>query len=467
MSEVSYFVALKTDFVEEDLLQCLGSKVMQVTANIWLLDLSPFYGYWLKEALKQDRVIPALWRKALNQAFGSEEFDLQIDYKAALASHPWRALLLLFSMEENGQFGFVDGRSNLGHKLLSGLSWASWGKSLEVVSELWETQKLPRFKLSVLRGQLQRFRLAMDRLSIKKPSASKNLKAKALQNRYGKHLSWAWGWTFSNKVEGYFPWKSHNFCPPPVVKRFLDEASFYWEPISHHLVEDLDKICGHLRSQVVTRLDWLLTFEDMTEVLVPLSFRNPHDLMSEQGAHPTVLIHAKNSIESLFKNIIKEGESPNLILSWELTLVESLTLPMLQFDIFGEALEEDSGELTLAKLENQISVPLHRFTLSEDWTPENSFRQWEGEKAEGKTTQENASLKYAALLRPLYLWKKPKPIATLKPEKLTFLESSMNKWWLETQENAHRQYYSETSLEGSRWVFFDGKGGWFEHGIFS
>ena len=435
---------------------------MQVQDQIWILDLSPFYGYWLKEALKTGKVIPALWRKALNQAFGTQDLDLQVDYRAALASHPWRALLLLFSMAENQQFGFLDGRSNLGHKLLSGLSWSSWSAALDSVSNLWESQKLPRFKASVLTGQRQRFMLAMDRLAIKKPSASKNLKAKALQNRYGKHLSWAWGWTFSARVEGYFPWKNHSFVPPPKVMRFLDEASFYWEPISYHLIEDLDKICDHLRSKVVTRLDWLLTFEDMTEILVPLCFRNPHDLLSERGAHPTVLIHAKTSIEALFKDIIKPEESPNLVLSWELTLVESLSLPMLQFDIFGEALEEDSGELTLAKLENQLSVPLQRFALSEDWTPEDSFRNWEGEQV-----KEDASLKHAALMRPLYLWKDPKPIAPLQAEKLKFLESSMNKWWLPAQENAHRQYYQEVTFEGSRWVFFDGKGGWFEHGIFS
>ena len=455
---VNLFMALETVREEEEVLQCFTGKVMRWDTNLWLLDLGTFYSYWLERAIQHKSSVTTLWREVLNQTFGSQEMDVQEDYRAALAGDPWRALLLLNGMKENRKFGFVDGRSKMGRRLLSQVSWNAWWQGLSGLTEVWGKQKLPRFKASKLRKQGERFKLAMDRLGIKKPLESKILTLSGIKTRYGRCLSWVWAWTFDQTVEARFPWRNHLFQQPPKVKRFLEDASFYWEPLSVLLQEDLDQLCDALGYQLVTRIHWTITLEDMTEMIIPIQFRNPHDLKSEKGEHLTVLLQAQAAIEAFFKQHLEEEEIPSLILNWTLELMEMMTLPSIQYDIFGEAFEEESGELTLARLENQLSVPLQRFVMTEDWVPETSFKAWEGEGA-----NQDLSLKEAAFTRPLYLWAKPKPIPQLAVEGLEFLESSMNAWWLPEQENAHRQYFRE----GNRWVFYDGKGSWFEHGIFA
>ena len=144
-------MALETTLEEEENLQCLSGKVMRWDKNLWLLDLGAFYSYWLERAIQNKSSITTVWREVLNQTFGSKEMDLQEDYRAALTGHPWRALLLLYTMKEQKKFGLLDGRSNVGRRLLSQVSWNAWWQGVSGLEKVWEKQKLPRFKASKLR----------------------------------------------------------------------------------------------------------------------------------------------------------------------------------------------------------------------------------------------------------------------------------------------------------------------------
>jgi len=498
------YMALTAGDEAQDKLQFLTTRVMRWSEQSWILDISPFVRYWRTRAQSAGVTVVSLWRTALNRIFeptgdsGREKvIAISPPYRAACATNPWLALLMLYGMEARGVQGLVWQQSRTGKSLLSGTSWDVWWRGTVAVNDHFLAVKRKGFQPARFRAQCHRLKLGVARLGFRLPGEMHILNEQGVKKRFGSELALLWRWTFDETVgrsrEGSetgsgqavpflyrisFPWQGFRFREPLLVKRYPDYSLEHWEQIAPLLSEDLDRLCLCLEKsgEQVVRLDWTVTLEDLTCLQVPILFRNPHDLRREAGDHRTALSQARYAFEDAAREHYPpspEGdvETVLLISNWELALSESLVVPDVCFDIFGEMAEKE-GELDiLLRLENELPVVLNRFSTIRDWLPEDSYtcRELAWEEAEDYPTDMQRSLDAIAEERPLYIRSKPLPLKVSdRKSRGRFLESTLDKWWQKGGPALiERNYFKHVDGDGNAtWIFRDSAGEWYQHGIF-
>ena len=487
------FIALETTETDPQFLRCFTTEVMRWDENIWIMDISLFVSYWQSRAARSGLRPVSLWRKVLTRFLEEENSDLDAgiismssSYIAGCASNPWSAVLLLYAMKAKGIKGLVSLNSRSGQSLYRGLLWDTWWQMVSIIAIHFSKTGSKGFRQAIFRKQCQRFKLAIPRLGFKCPLDMNILNHAGIKRRFGTVSATLWSWAYGGKPEknetvqqSGFPWRPWKFKAPLVIKRFPDYPLSLWEQFTLPLIEDMDKLCEQIRNsgQRVIRIDWRVTLEDMSELHVPIRFRNPHDPQSEAGDHHTTLLQANYGfIEAAGKwfsseNMTGDSDSLPSVISWKLELSASLIVPDIMLDIFGEAGEKDSDMDILLRLENELPVNLIRYTPQSDWLPEDSYLEGNpGTEAVSPPGPEiNRSLVAAAEERPLYIRHSPLPL-TIEKEytPAVFLESTMNKWWKEEHTGVlERNYYKQIDPDGnSVWVFRDSLGHWYQHGIF-
>jgi len=513
------FIALESKEENRENLQCLTNQVMRWSEDVWILDLSAFFGYWQKRAEMLNTGVTSLWRTVFNQLFSTEdlfgaETGVGVDtdpqqikvisispaYRACCAQNPWLAALMLNCMRERAVKGLILQKSKFGQSLFRQISWIAWWQGVSAIETHFSEQKFKGFKQAKFRSQYRRLEAAMLRLGFRFPWEMHILNTDGVKKRFGTSMADLWRWTYGRELspveslyhEG-FPWKNYLFRAPPAVKHHLDYSVILWEQIAPFLREDLDKLCDALgsSSEKVTRLDWHLTFDDLSKLQVPIRFRNPHDLLAEKGDHTTALLQASYifaaAAREKFPQTGKDSTPPEAppIISWEIMLSASLIIPDVFYNIFGEISEQGSDIDILLRLENELPVDLNRFSPQKDWLPEDSYINEAPAQDEEETpvSEIDRSLEAVAEDRPLYIRQPPLPLKSLKePGEDRFLESTMNKWWREAktsrraEETARREkevaslernYFKHVDEDGNAtWIFQDSHGEWYQHGIF-
>jgi hypothetical protein len=265
--------------------------------------------------------------------------------------------------------------------------------------------------------------------------------------------------------------------------------------------------------------------EDLETIEIFVSFRHPHDLQKEKGAHATVL----SQLESRFFQISKErfwedqriGEGSDFypIMAWDLAIAEAIALPHTSCDLFGD-MEEKQQESAFLLLSNQVAdqsgTGFARFEMLSDFWPEDSFQCQEGvavkikEQSNSRIKQHEAqrsrgvrglrstkarrdeeattcckeipqeqlpALMASAKARPLYVFKEPKALPIIEnglpaTTQKKLLEIVSPKWWKNFDSSTpldagRRRYYTWVTAKGEAlWTFQDAKGRWFWHGVF-
>jgi hypothetical protein len=491
--QVEFFIALETGKQTREILQSLTTEVMQWTENIWIMDLSRFYGYWLKQARRSAMSPQALWRKVFNRLLGEEPMENQSKiislspiYRTCSAHNPWSAVLLLQAMRKRQVTGLISLDSRSGQSLFREISWKTWWEQVELLELHLQTAKFKGFKKAGFKGQCKRLKLAAPRLDFKRPWELHILNRAGMKKRFGETLANVWSWSYERNrkpaqtiYQTQFPWKPWQFAPPPRIIRHPDYPLLYWEQISPLLMEDLSKLCTLQKnsSEKVTRIDWQLTFEGLEKLKVPIRFRNPHSLLDEKEKHTTALLQANYGFtEAINKRFPIDPQGGGLdimppILCWEIQITGCLHIPDLVLDIFGGTQEEIRELDALLQLENELPVNLSRFSSREDWLPEDSFLEehFESEEIATENPETSRSLEALAEERPLYIRSSPLPVQSMgKKTADSFLESTMTKWWKAGQSpGQERNYFKHIDPEGnSLWVFQDTAGQWYQHGIF-
>lgn len=497
------YMALAAETEEREKLQFLTTQVMRWSDGIWILDISPFVRYWRRRAQAAGSTVLGLWRTALERVFPApDEADrekvvsISVPYRAACAVNPWLAVLMLDGMQARGISGLIWQESRTGRALLSGCDWDCWWRGAAVLSDHFLAAGRKGFKPAKFRKQIHRLKLAALRLGLRCPGEMKILNEAGVQKRFGPELALLWRWRFDPGAAGFrdpaggsesapflyrieFPWQVFRFRASPLVKRSPDYALERWEQVAPLLKEDLDKLCRCLEQsgEQVIRLDWRVTLEDMRCLHVPIRFRNPHDLRREAGDHRTALLQARYAFEDAVRDVLSldsetgESEGVLLICHWELTLSETLVVPDICLDIFGEIAEKEEELEILLRLENELPVALHRFSARRDWLPEDSFspRELALEDLEPPPDAMQRSLAAVAETRPLYIRSDPLPLAERGfNERGRFLESTLDKWWQKAGPAlTERHYFKHIDADGNAtWVFQDSAGVWYQHGIF-
>ncbi|MBU3917942.1 hypothetical protein KKA14_20635 [bacterium] len=487
------FIAIETRKADQWFLQCLTTEVMQWTEDIWIMSMALFDSYWKARAAETGVKPVSLWRKTFNRLLGpkaeeshSNVITMSPAYCACCAHNPWSAILLLYGMKEKGVKGLISLNSGFGQSLFREISWNVWWQAISAIENHLKEAKTKGFKQATFKKQCQRLKLAIPRLGFKRPGDMTILHHQGVKTRFGIIMANLWSWTYDNPLKEKktiyqtgFPWKSWTFRSPPSIKRSLDYPLSTWDQIAPLLVEDFDKLSHEFKNsgQRVTRIDWKIILEDMSECQIPIRFRNPHDLQSESGSHDTALLQANYGFFAALKEKYPSNNETSShflipsVLNWQLKLSTFLSVPNIMLDIFGEAKEETSDIDVLLRLENELPVRLVRFAFHSDWLPEDSFQEEEldAENHNWRDSDINRSLEAAAEGRPLYIRDAPLLLTTTKGlPNSTFLENTMNKWWKnDTPSVMERSYFKVIDPDGNAvWVFKDSSGHWYQHGIF-
>ncbi|MCP4754825.1 MAG: hypothetical protein GY866_28450, partial [Proteobacteria bacterium] len=392
--------------------------------------------------------------------------------------------LMLSWMKEKDVSGLILRKSRFGQSLFGEIPWEIWWREISLVENHFLNSKPKGFTQAKFRNQCRRLELAAVRLGFRLPQEMNVLNYSGVRNRFGTTIANVWKWSYGREANAEatlcqtgFPWKEHRFREPPFVKRHLEYPLVLWERIAPLLDEDLDKLCGSLGAsgERVTRLDWHVTLDDLSEFHIPIRFRNPHDMRREKGNHLAALLQANYSFTTAarerFPAESDDDYSVPPIVGWEIVLSATLVIPDILYDIFGEIAEKESDIEVLLRLENELPVRLNRFTPQKEWLPEDSY----SEKGFGPGEEEmvsseiERSLDAVAEDRPLYIRNQPLPLQDLKPPTTErFLESTMDKWWKEKDPgHIERNYFKHIDSRGNAtWVFQDSNGRWYQHGIF-
>ena len=499
------YMALETGSEEREKLQSLTTQVMRWSEEIWILDISPFFRYWQIRSQAADSAVIPLWRTALNRIFEIPDvpdpekiIPLASAYRATCAVNPWLSVLMLYEMQERNIRGLVPQQSRVGQTLLKNVGWKCWWQGASAISDHFLAAKTKGFKPAHFRKQCHRLKLGMSRLNIRRPGEMSILNESGVKKRFGAELGRLWRWTFAERSgrspstlsensvgpapflqRSGFPWQDYRFRDSPLVRRCLDYPLERWEQLAPLLVEDLDKLCGRLENsgEQVSRIDWQVTLDDLKQLRVPIGFRNPHNLLREKGKHRTALSLAERAFEGAVReqfpptSAAEEAEAAPLIHNWELVLSETLIVPDIFFDIFGEIAGKEGDLDILLRLENELPVPLNRFASCRDWLPEDSYTctELDWKEAESSPSEMQRSLDAVAEERPLYIRSEPTLLPGIEPKRQgRFLESTLSKWWQAGGPAAiERNYFKHIDPDGNAtWIFQDSAGNWYQHGIF-
>lgn len=530
------YLALELEEDQDELiLQALTPKIMAWSDGVWLLDLSRCASYWQSRAEQSgssigERTEPqAPLKRANHDPVDLSSFlsNLLADlcgetYRATLAPHPWQALLMLSEMGERHLQGLLVASSPFGQSLLNDISWDSWWScTTALVPHLTQAGRR-RWNPTVFRRQCRDLQRAAQRLGLSSAGTLRSIPTPALVRRFGATLGelrdWAYGYkhtsTDSHKAVGMrllfqeeetdnsfpsgFPWHSVTSTQNPSVVRHLETPLREWDHLEPLLRDDFDRLClldSWCKGERIVSLEWRLTLSDLTPLLIPLHFRHPHALHTEQGSHKTALLQAFYAFENTQKArrqrpCLRDGYEPIptlfAIASWELCITERLTLPRQSLGLFGDQSTVEDGvshpSHHLLRLENKLSIPLTAFNLCSDWLPEDSFTPAPRDALSLENAPDTLSryahdLAAAALCkdRPLFLYKEPELLtegAILKAK--VFSERTMHKWWdvsqdcsNDTKKVLQRDYYRIMDrYHRSLWIYRDSLGQHFIHGIY-
>lgn len=459
---------------------------------IWLLDLRPVWPYWCHQAGISGHKIQTNDQESLH-AFLRQAISL-LAGEGALAvmdASPWRALMGIEVMRERGLDGFVFGHNPIGRNLVNEASWDIWFRLADEVALHWFGCGRERFNLQVFRRQAHQMAQGMERLGIRNPVALVEMPALAIRRRYGAALHDLWLWTANlhgDDESGLigFPWVLWRQQESIQVKRHLDTPLLEWEHIETVLRDDVDRLCAQLEKLGVGRvlsLEWRVVFLDLSCLVIPIRFRHPHDLPAESPHHRTALLQAcyafEDAIPTAMGAAVDLGLYEKAIGSWELLVTEKIILPPVMRDLFGSIM--DSGEDRLQELENRLPVPLNAYEVTSNWIPEDGYcLRIPGHSGDPTTELKQSedvshpSLQALGLRRPLFVY--PKPRACPQPVNhsrgWSFCERIMDKWWrsgsASIQGSMQRDYYMmRDEDERSVWVFKDGSGKWYVHGMYN
>lgn len=466
------YIAVEFPGAVPEQVQCLTANVMQWDENVWLMDLAPVWSYWHRQAARARQDMRLLWRQILQRSFYPESrvgdvINLKSPFSAVAATHPWLALLLLKRMKERRVTGFLTQQSDSATYLWRDMGWDVLWECADEVARHWEETRTKKFRASNFQQEKIKFTRAVKRLNLMRPLDMKHISIEEIRRRFGGWWARIWEWTWQQAADGdQFPWHSWAYPVPPQVNRHLDEAMWAWSQLEESLREDFDRLSERITDRHrVQVLRWSWVKSDASADSVLIRFRHPHSLHQERGEQRTALLQAFYQFEAWQQQqeaTEEEGISPPYLVSWTISVEQSLVLaPMIQ-DLFGDLNEEQEGEQALSRLENELPIPLQRFDYGADWLPEYSSVPF-GLGVEGVSRNAYAA---AARRRPLFLYRTPQPLKEAVC-RYQFVESVGERWW-DGMSALTRQYFRITTRRRQDlWAYRDAQGAWWVHGIFA
>lgn len=465
-TELPPYLGIKGNTVAEDCF-ALGTKVMRWSEDIVLIDLKNVMNYW-KWSAAGEELLP-YFEKLLIKIFGEQKF--------CFGHHPFQTVLALGYQDEV----FCCLGTPQGDLFFRQQTWDHWKSSLLELKN--HIKKSEQAELGRAIGKWERF---LERMKISRPFEILSIKQDSLERRFGKWIGRVWDWTFRNfrmgvevaeqgdlfqtnfgMVEISFPWHGIEQKEQPQVKRFLEFPLLDWDPMVELLKEDMHKLLKEnreLKNQRVTKMNWVVTLENLEEHSCSIIFRNPHSLVDDAPDFETTLFQAYYSYLSMMKKIEEREDSLDFpikmaTMGWRITVTESMRVAHKNEDML-------SGSVSSVRLdmENKLPLSLESFGLKPSFFPETSY----GHQNEDYLGEKLPWLA-GAKRKPLFVFRNIEPLVLEGNYKRTFLERVSCLWWQGANpEMGERDYYLIEDEKGIMWwAYQDPMGGWYKHGLFS
>jgi hypothetical protein len=277
--EVSVYLTVISTDLELENLHILTPHVMLWDEGIWLLNLTACLSYWQLEAQAKCETLSQTLQRILDHMSSAHS------YHAALASHPWQALLLALQLEDKGFRGLITREGRIGRNLAASLSWDIWWRCCERYVIYDATANA----MTTFQQQKRAMQQAMERLTCQSPAQLKSMPVAQIQRRFGGLIASLWDMTFPSvddrtlgRTAGtHFPWQPQVARKPLSCKRHLDFPSQDWHIIEAFLREDLNRLCADCPLQPPRSPD-IHTFS-------PSTFSAPRIPPSEDSSTPDFL----------------------------------------------------------------------------------------------------------------------------------------------------------------------------------
>lgn len=439
----------------ESQIQCLGSRVMAWGAQSWLVDLDPFVGYWQHIATTHHTTVSALWKTRIAEAIVGitpSQLDTplaveQVPVYAVWDYSPLRALIMMEEMKRTQRFGWIWPNSVRHTELWRSVSWETWTIVVNELIEHWGHSPL-KLDIPKTKAAAKRLHITAQRLRLT-PGQLHRLPIDGIQRRYGPWIARLCGWLNDRHAQDthYFPWKLWRTDPPLSISRSLDTPTCVWDYCTQEIIDDLDTLSRQCANAIV-QMDWHIQLEHGDAFCLPLRFRLPHILSTEQGRHNTVRLHLAAEYRRWMERTISSPKPRVWIKAWTIEISGRVTATISRPTLFEWTADAEQNH-RLETITNQVTTPLHRYNWAPHWTPELGY-------IDSVTTDKvmpllNTTVPPSALSRPLFTTTTPQPFRTAYNQRI-FTEAVMAPWWQSTSIPPER-YYSVAQDSNRRWVW--------------
>ncbi len=122
------FMAIQTPIWDDALAEMFTPGSMIWSDRIRIFDLRSCREFWLAEAEKRGVTALTLFGELLEAHFlvKSRALSLDLSFRAATASHPWQAVLLVHLMTHRGTNGCINGSGPFGAQWVAQMPWLVW-----------------------------------------------------------------------------------------------------------------------------------------------------------------------------------------------------------------------------------------------------------------------------------------------------------------------------------------------------
>ena len=434
---------------------------MHWDSDHWIIDLDTFIPYWKTEAEAQRIPVVTLWKRILSQQLfghGPDEIQTplaleQLPIYAVWDRSPFRALLLLSHMKHTQATGWILPGSARYQQLWTSITWDTWESVARQVLEHWDHRKPKGFNRSRVQHSLHRLRLTAERLALK-PSQLDRLPIEGIQRRYGPWIARLCQWILDPKSirnTPDFPWETWYLSPRAQCQRHLDNPTRKWAECTQELIDDLDKI-AHQTTAKITELEWLIRFTTEDTLRIPIRFRTPHALRTEQGTHRTALLQLMGA----FTTATKGRRQTPYISGWHITITGTLSMGIDRLTLF-EWSPDAEHQRQLDALANQVLTPLIRYQWAPHWTPGSDFNAID-QVPHHDLPHLSAILPHAGVSRPLFTVTTPYEFRL--PKHQASLEAVMMPWWQQpASTNSSHERYHRHKDSNNRWLWVAQHGG--------
>jgi hypothetical protein len=457
---LDYIILKKTSDDLSELYQ-FSPEVMQLSEDIFAVDLSKTQSFWQKKAEQAQLSERVQWQERL-----SGQTNLFV-----FCSHPFQGLLFFNHLESRQAQGCFFMDTLFAQKNYQNLGWHFWMLTATQIEERLNSAQILVKERKGFDTQLKRFERFLTRMRLTQIEELKGAEFFQLQRRFGPFMGLVWRWTFSHDGAEEFPWLLYKPFSLPEKKTSLEFPSSGWPQILPDLESDLLVLQSNpvlKPPYYVTGLVWNLVFYDGESENLELHLNLPLSLHFEahRAAILQQLYYAFERVGQAWRAAEEDSDISHqgVLLGWTLAVLGRVALKEETLSLFLESNMQQSSLEGQKVLQSKLQSPIQVYQSQLAHVPGFNFKELNSIEPDLSPT---VPIHYG--LKPLFLYAEPIRLDPQLILRKRFLERTASAWWqTKNWEDQERSYYiCELSTGEWVWSFQNFKNEWYRHGLFS